>query len=99
MYTNIDFHTFACIAHPATRNMKEASVIYLIPQATHIWSEKFKMDPSDIIRGNQIWNAGVDGPKSHQIPAEELEWRFPHIQFSLHFCIFSCIPVLFRKFL
>ncbi len=66
MYTHNDFHTFASVcARTAAINVKRASRLDLISQATYIRSEKFKKrTPSNMARGNQISNAGGTGPKA-----------------------------------
>ena len=47
-------------------NMKRASILDLISQATYTLSEKFKKCiPTNIARGNQTSNAVGTGPKAH----------------------------------
>ena len=60
MYSHNDFRTSAAI------NVKRASMLDLIYQATYIRSEKFKKQTSpNMARGNQISNAGGTGMKAH----------------------------------
>ena len=47
-------------------NVKIASMLDLISQASYIRSEKFKKwNPPNMARGNQISNAVGTGPKAH----------------------------------
>ena len=51
----------------AVINMKRASVLDLISQATYIRSEKFKKrTPPNMAKGNQISNAVGNGPKDQR---------------------------------
>ena len=67
MYTHSHFRTSASMhVRTAVINMKRASVLDLISQATYIRSEKFKKrTPPNMARGNQISNAVGTGPKAH----------------------------------
>ena len=67
IYTHNHFHASASMsACKAAMNIKRASVLYLISQATYIRSEKFKKrTPPNMARGNQISNAVGTGPKAH----------------------------------
>ncbi len=65
MYTHNDFRASASVrARTAAINVKRASVLDLISQATYIRSEKFKKwtPPPNMARGNQISNAVGTGP-------------------------------------
>ena len=82
MYTHNNFCASAIVrTRTAAINVKRASVLDLISQATYIRSEKFKKGtPPNMARGNQISNAGgtgpkahSGGPKAHQTPLEGLE--------------------------
>ena len=67
MYTHSDFRTSASVrARTAVINVKRASVLDLLSQATYIRSEKFKKQtPPNMARGNQISNAVGTGLKAH----------------------------------
>ncbi len=67
MYTHNNFHASASVrARTAAINVKRASVLDLISQATYIRSEKLKKQtPPNMARGNQISNAGGTGPLAH----------------------------------
>ena len=67
MYTHNDFRASASVrVRTAAINVKRASVLDLISQATYIRSEKFKKrTPPYMARGTQISNAGGTGPKAH----------------------------------
>ena len=67
MYTHNNFRASASVCvRTAAINVKRASVLDLISQATYIRSEKFKkLTPPNMARGNQILNAVGTGPKAH----------------------------------
>ena len=69
MYTHSDFRTSASVrARTAVINVKRASVLDLLSQATYIRSEKFKKQtPPNMARGNQISNAVGTGLKAHSV--------------------------------
>ena len=76
MYTHNKFRTSARVrACTAAINVKRASVLDLISQATYIRSEKFKRrTPCNMARRNQISNAVGTGPKAlFHIPDQHIE--------------------------
>merc|ERR1712082_230550 len=90
-YTHNDFRASSSMhACTAVINMKRASVLDLISQATYIRSKKFKKrTPPNMARGNQISNAvgtgpkaHSGGPKAHQTPQEglEIQTKLSHIR-------------------
>ena len=61
-------------ARTAVINVKRASVLDLISQATYIRSEKFKKrTPPNMARVSQIENVVMNELKAHQTPPEGLE--------------------------
>ncbi len=87
MYTHNDFRISARVrAHTVAINVKRASVLDLISQATYINLKKLKNGPPGMAKGNQISDVvgtgpkatGVGrrhsgGPKAHKPPLEGLE--------------------------
>ena len=70
MYTHTNFRTAAI-------NVKEACVLALISQATHIRSEKFKKRTlPNMARVNQILNVVGNGPKAHNARAHNVSENF-----------------------
>ncbi len=67
MYTHNNFCTSVSLCErTAAINMKRASILDLISQATYTISKKFKKRiPTNIARGNQTSNIGWTGPKAH----------------------------------